>query len=172
MIWTTTVAIGLKVEEDKNRLEAELQELENRKQLEYLEKQIEDEKKRADARVEERIAKEQKVPQIASVSLAGVEQWRPLVSKYDWPIDSALAIMKCESGGNTNNHNYNPKTKDDSWGLYQVNIWGGNARTRPPATELVKPEVNIDYAYKLWSGPKRFGTKGGWYNCSRKLGIS
>lgn len=95
-----------------------------------------------------------------------------LLAQYDWPVTSARAVMLCESGGVADRHNYNPATKDNSWGLYQVNLWGGNARTRPPATELIKPEVNIAYAYGLYiSQGRRFGTTGGWFNCARKLGI-
>jgi hypothetical protein len=92
------------------------------------------------------------------------------IAKYDWNQVTARAIMLKESGGNPGNHNYNPKTKDDSWGCFQVNIWGKNARTRPPAGELVKAEVNVRYAYNL---QKAVGwcSKGGWLNSSKKIGI-
>lgn len=103
---------------------------------------------------------------------AGTEQWRGLAGQYDWNVEHALLIMSCESGGVPTKHNYNPATRDNSWGLYQVNLWGSNAKNRPPASELVKPEVNIAYAYNLYvSQGRRFGTTGGWKNCANKFGI-
>lgn len=99
-------------------------------------------------------------------------QIKSLIAQYDWNVASAIAISNCESGLDPTRHNYNPATRDDSWGLYQINLWGANARSRPPASELVKPEVNIAFAYKIYKGQgDRFGTTGGWYNCAKKLGI-
>jgi len=85
---------------------------------------------------------------------------------------SAKRIATCESGLVATKHNYNPATRDNSWGLFQVNLWGANARTRPSSAELIKAEVNIEFARNLWiSQGRRFGTTGGWFNCARKLGI-
>lgn len=55
-----------------------------------------------------------------------VEGWRSLVATI-FPataVDTVLRIMRCESGGNPYNHNYNPDTSDDSVGLMQINVFG------------------------------------------------
>jgi hypothetical protein len=103
---------------------------------------------------------------------SGNRDWDYLLLKYDWNVEHARAIMMCESGGNPQRVNDNPKTKDYSVGLYQINLYGGNARTRPSEEWLKIPENNIEYAYKLYkSQGNRFGTTGGWFNCSKKHGI-
>ncbi len=83
---------------------------------------------------------------------------------------TAIRVMLQESSGDPANHNYNPATKDNSYGCFQVNIWGENARTRPPASELVKADVNVRYAYNLWQSTG-WCSSGGWLNTSIKLGI-
>jgi len=83
---------------------------------------------------------------------------------------TAIRVMLQESSGNPANHNYNPDTKDNSYGCFQVNLWGSNARTRPPASELVKADVNVAYAYNLWKSTG-WCSSGGWLNTSIKLGI-
>lgn len=111
-------------------------------------------------------------PRKAVVNTAGVEQWREVVSRYDWPVEEALTIMKCESGGNESRINNNPRTGDYSVGLFQVNLIGKMRQTRPPETWLLVGENNIAHAYKMYSGMgRRFGTTGGWYNCAKKFGI-
>ena len=112
-------------------------------------------------------------PKVIQLNTNGVEQWRPLVEKY-FPatqVNNALAIMRCESGGNPTRHNYNPSTGDNSWGLYQINLYGANAKNRPPAEQLINGEFNIQYAAQMYSWMGRFGSTGGWYNCSRNNGI-
>lgn len=74
------------------------------------------------------------------------------IRKYNWRQDVALAVAKAESGLRPNAHNYSDVTKDNSWGCFQINIYGANARTRPPASELVKPEVNVAFAYRIYVG--------------------
>lgn len=83
---------------------------------------------------------------------------------------TAIRIMLAESSGVVDNHNYNPATKDNSYGCFQINIWGANAATRPPASELVKADVNVRYAYNLWQSTGWCST-GGWLNTSKKIGI-
>lgn len=83
---------------------------------------------------------------------------------------TAIRVMLQESSGKVDNHNYNPATKDNSYGCFQINIWGANARTRPPASELVKADVNVSYAYNLWKSTG-WCSSGGWLNTSIKLGI-
>lgn len=84
--------------------------------------------------------------------------------------DRAIRVMLQESSGNPANHNYDPVTKDNSYGCFQVNLWGANARTRPPASELVVADKNVAYAYNLWK-TTGWCSSGGWLNTSIKLGI-
>ncbi len=56
----------------------------------------------------------------------GAEQWRDLAAEL-FPAESVaavLSIISCESGGNSDSHNFNPATMDDSVGLMQINISG------------------------------------------------
>ena len=75
-----------------------------------------------------------------------------------------------ESSRNPAVHNYNPSTGDDSYGCFQINLAGNNKLTRPPASELVKAEVNVAYAYRLWQSTGWCST-GGWLNTGNKVGI-
>lgn len=74
-----------------------------------------------------------------------------LLAKYDWDINEAYKIMLCESGGNPTLININSFTKDESYGLFQINIFGELKKKRPDAEWLLNPENNIDYAYRLYS---------------------
>jgi hypothetical protein len=85
---------------------------------------------------------------------SGVEQWRALVSKYSWDVDTVLRIMACESGGNPNALNSTPP--DYSVGLMQINLYGANALTRPSEAWLRVPENNISYAFQLSNGGTDF----------------
>ena len=52
------------------------------------------------------------------------ESWRPLLEKYDMPFWLFRPIMWRESRC-SNARNYNPRTRDDSFGVLQTNRWGG-----------------------------------------------
>lgn len=84
--------------------------------------------------------------------------------------NNAIKVMLQESGGNAGIHNFNPATGDDSWGCFQINLANGMSRTRPAPSELVKADVNVQFAYNLWT---RTGwcSSGGWLNTSKKVGI-
>lgn len=90
-----------------------------------------------------------------------------LFTQYDWDADIAHKIMMCESSGNPNAVG-DTNTKYHSYGLMQI-----RALPNRPSPEWLKvPENNISYAYKIYlQEGKRFGTTGGWYNCSKKYGI-
>lgn len=84
---------------------------------------------------------------------------------------NAKAISKCESGWVPTKHNFNHATRDDSWGLFQINLYGPNAKSRPKSDWLIIPENNIAHAAGMYKAMGRFGTTGGWFNCAKKLGI-
>lgn len=97
-------------------------------------------------------------PKKALALSPGVEQWRSIVAEYDWPVDQALAIMKCESGGNPNS-----VSRTNDHGLMQINkglaLYG---------EQIYDPAFNIAIAYKFYYSQR------GWqpWSCARKLGIS
>lgn len=66
-----------------------------------------------------------------------VEQWRPIIAKYPWPVDQAMLTMSRESGGN-------PRaiSKTDDHGLFQIH--GGYAKY---GEKIYDPEFNISLAY-------------------------
>lgn len=51
------------------------------------------------------------------------ESWRHLLDEYGIPFDQARPVMWRESRCSMA-HNYNARTRDDSWGPFQVNRWG------------------------------------------------
>lgn len=55
-----------------------------------------------------------------------------------------------ESGLRANAHNYNPATRDNSYGVFQINLYGSLANSRPPANQLLDYKFNIKYAYEMW----------------------
>ncbi len=94
-------------------------------------------------------------------------QWDYLLRQYDWNIDEAREVVMCESSGNPNAVG-DKNTKYHSYGLFQIRALPG----RPSPEWLLVPENNIAYAYELYiKEGRRFGTTGGWYNCSKKLRI-
>ena len=100
-------------------------------------------------------------------SIAGVEQWRPLVERY-WPADLvgwALKIMACESGGDP----WADNPRSTARGLFQFlrSTWD-----RGPALALglpsydsgapYNPEWNIAAAawlYQNWGGESQWSCK-------------
>ena len=75
---------------------------------------------------------------------AGVEQWRALVSQYNWPVEQVLEVIRCESGGR------NVASPDgQNIGPLQVNvIHSGKLRE---GESLWEPEVSIRIAYEIWA---------------------
>jgi hypothetical protein len=75
--------------------------------------------------------------------------------------------MHQESSGRADNHNYNPATGDDSYGLYQINLAGPLAASRPSPDWLWVAENNIKYAAEMQAGQGWTP----WANTMKKLGI-
>ena len=87
-------------------------------------------------------------PAPPSVVISSGGAWSDLVCSYGWDCNWALAVIQCESGGNS--AAYNPA---GYVGLFQ--IWEGHgANLRDPAT-------NIAAAYSLYLS----GGRGRWPNC-------
>ena len=80
---------------------------------------------------------------------------KEMLQKFDWDADIAWSVMNCESNGNPIAHNFSVETRDDSWGLFQINLYGDLATKRPSPEWLVIPENNINYAFQLYQ-------QGGW----------
>jgi|1185.fasta_scaffold06180_3 hypothetical protein len=68
----------------------------------------------------------------------------------------AVAVALAESGGDTESHN--PIPPDDSYGLWQINFFGGLARERKAwfgvtnLFALYDPALNAKYMYRLSNG--------------------
>jgi hypothetical protein len=94
------------------------------------------------------------------------EQYKDIIRSYDWNDDVAIKIMLAESSCNPKIINDNPATKDYSIGLFQINIYGGNAKHRPSEEELKDPHTNIEFAYNLY---KDYGFQSQWGVCRKKV---
>lgn len=90
------------------------------------------------------------------------------IAKYNWGQATALAVAKAESGLRPGVINNNPSTKDYSVGCFQINIYGANARTRPPQEQLINAAVNVAYAHKLYTG-NGSSFLGQWGVCRRNV---
>lgn len=79
-----------------------------------------------------------------------------------WNVNTAIAICKCESGGNANALNSTPP--DYSVGLFQINLYGSLAKNRPSEAWLRDPHNNVNYAYQMWQSS-------GWtpWTCRHKI---
>jgi len=90
-------------------------------------------------------AKEQKVrkltPKSTSLKREQVERWREIVSKYDWDVNIALAVMSAESGGNPD-----AISPTDDHGLMQIHK--GLLSYGP---KIYDPEFNIATAYRMYN---------------------
>ena len=81
----------------------------------------------------------------------GCENYRQLISQYNWNVNVMLQIAQAESG-------CNPSAVGDTWvirglyapscGLFQVRTLAG----RPDCESLKDPATNIAWAYKIYMG--------------------
>lgn len=84
-------------------------------------------------------------------TVAGCNQFRHLVEKYDWDTELVMKIMELESSCRPEVVNNNPKTGDHSIGLMQINLFKYLKNTRPNEEELKDPAKNLEFAYKLYT---------------------
>lgn len=87
-----------------------------------------------------------KLPEVPK-AVAGCEQYRPLLAKYDWNVDTMMRIMSSESRCLPTNHNWtdNHGVCKGSFGLLQIGCLHGYS-----AAYLENPTNNITAAYKVW----------------------
>ena len=69
----------------------------------------------------------------------------------------AWAVAMKETHGNPMAHNYNPRTGDNSYGVFQINLYGAlKGRVKEyglkSANDLHNPVTNAQIAYKMSSG--------------------
>lgn len=77
-------------------------------------------------------------------------------------LTKAINIVYHESNGHAFSHNVNPKTGDNSYGLFQINMLGDMGKERKvwfniaSYSDLFDPVTNARAAFKLSSGGKDF----------------
>ncbi len=88
---------------------------------------------------------------------ASVDKWKTSVEKYPWPVEQALAVMACESGGNPL-----AISPTNDYGLFQIH----NGLTSFGSI-IYTPEENIRIAYEHYYKHR------GWqpWTCARRLGF-
>lgn len=81
------------------------------------------------------------------MSARGCEQYRDLFEKYDWAVETMLAICRLESGGLATASNWKDShaTCNGSHGLMQVGCVHGHS-----VEELYDPAKNIAIAYSVY----------------------
>ena len=90
------------------------------------------------------------------------------IAKYNWDYNTAVSVAKAESGLRSDALNNNPATGDYSVGCFQINLFGGNAASRPSEQDLRNPAVNVEFAYKLYSS-NGHSFLGQWGVCRNKV---
>lgn len=86
-------------------------------------------------------------PGLLAGVLVGVERWRPLVERYFEPgdVDRALAVIRCESGGDPDAANPGSSAR----GLFQhlARLWPKRAaQAGRPGADIFDPEDNVAVA--------------------------
>lgn len=69
----------------------------------------------------------------------------------------AWAVAMKETHGNPLAHNFNPKTGDDSYGIFQINVYGAlkariGAYNLSEASDLKDPVTNAQIAFQMSNG--------------------
>lgn len=91
----------------------------------------------------------------APVKADGCEQFRPLIERYDWDIDVAMAVMKAESSCNPRAYNgtMNKDGSNDA-GLFQVNSIHDATSAR------FNPTHNIALAHRIYKSRAKWDSSG------------
>lgn len=94
----------------------------------------------------------QDVQQSKPQAAEGCEAYRPIVSKYEWNVDTAMAVMQAESRCDPRAYNghMNSDGSNDA-GLFQINsihVAGGLIDSE----ERFNPEANVRAAYAIYRG--------------------
>ena len=95
-------------------------------------------------------------PPKAAVEAAGAgvcEGFRPLVAKYDWNVDVAMAVIRAESGCNPKNFNYNTDGTNDA-GLFQ------NNSIHDATDRRYDVEYNVALAYRIYKDRRSWDSSG------------
>ena len=86
-----------------------------------------------------------------------------LVGFHGHSLTTAIAVVAKESHGNPLDHNFNPKTGDNSYGLFQINMYGNleadrlktyNLKTN---ADLYDPVTNAQVAFSISNSGTNFG---------------
>jgi hypothetical protein len=88
----------------------------------------------------------------ASYATDQVQQWRPAVEAYEWPTETALRVIACESEGDA--AAVNPWS--GAAGLFQLYRWSRLAERLTGLSDVLVGWVNIRTAYALWSESESF----------------
>jgi len=98
--------------------------------------------------------------------------WKPLLAKYGMPYDLFQPIMYRESRC-TNARNYNPRTRDDSYGPLQVNRYGsldaGWNSVGISRSYMATPEGAVHAASMLYHSCESLGPWTKPYSCKKWL---
>lgn len=88
---------------------------------------------------------------VAVVLSTGCETFRPLVSQYDWDVNTALAVMRAESSCRPDAFNGANRNGSNDAGLFQVNsihVRSGLISDH----ERFDPTANVKAAYAIYEG--------------------
>lgn len=94
---------------------------------------------------------EEATPQEAPVKAGYCEDYRHLVEKYDWNVDTMMYAMFKESSCDPNKVGDNYPINGlhaVSCGILQIRTLKG----RPDCETLKDPATNVAWAYKIWQG--------------------
>ena len=90
---------------------------------------------------------------VEATGVGGCERFRPLVAKYNWNIDIAMAVMNAESGCRETAVGNNTNGTNDK-GLFQINSIHDATDNR------FDPARNIELAYRIYESRSRWDTSG------------
>jgi len=80
-------------------------------------------------------------------------------------LNIAWAVAMKETHGNPLAHNYNPRTGDNSYGMFQINLYGAlkdrvSQYKLVSASSLYDPVTNAKVAFQMTSGGRNWGSWG------------